>query len=229
MLSVAADGKSLAAAANGLGAREIRIFSLPGLLPSHVIEVPYMVLMALSADGGTIAVATALDRLTFYATASGKPAATLPLPANRWAKPLSALDYSPDGSNLAAGFANGGRVEAPGPDGTLAVVPNPFPTEPVILWHVVHGLPQGTPTKLCGRQPDGVEDLLWLPKGRGVVITDQNGSAKLCPLDGAQAQTISAGTSSAIAIPALSADGRELAIGVNGQINLYELRPDEQG
>lgn len=226
MLSIAANGKTIAAAANGVGARAIRLFTLPGFQPETVINVSYMLQLALSADGATLAVASAPDRLDFYASAAAKPEGTLGLPVNGWTEPLSALAYSPNGAVLAAGFANGGHVELQSPDGTPRTAPNPFPTAPVLLWHVSHGIPHGAPSTLCGPRPDGVANMLWLPDQRGLVVTDERGGAKLCPLNGGPAQTISADIGDAVAIPALSADGQELAIAVNGKIDVYALQPD---
>lgn len=228
MFSMAANGKTIAAAANGDGARAIRLFTLPGFQPETVINVSYVLQLALSADGATLAVASATDRLDFYASASAKPEGTLALPVNGWTEPLSALAYSPNGAALAAGFANGGHVELPSPDGTLRTAPNPFPTAPVLLWHVAHGVPQGAPSTLCGPQPDGVANMLWLPDQRGLVITDERGGAKLCPLNGDPAQSISPDIGDAVAIPALAADGHGLAIAVNGKIDVYVLKLNEK-
>jgi WD40 repeat protein len=226
--STAANGRSFAALSNGGGAQPVLVYSLLDLKQLQAIRPgpnDLTIAIAMSPDGHAIAMSRNNNAIVAYNIATGHLAGQVIYQTDSNVEPLSGLSYSPDGKYFAAGFSNGGKVQLPGPGNTLLTVPNPWPTSPIYIWRLDHGVPYGGPRKLCGAQPQGVLNMLWTKDGRAVIFTDGYGGTKLCPVTGAPAATILQRDDESGEVPALSPAGDRLAIGADAHIDIFAL-PD---
>jgi Tol biopolymer transport system component len=224
--SMAANGRSFAALSNGGGAQPVLIYSLPDLKQRQAIHPgpnDLTIAIAMSPDGRAIAMSRNNNAIVAYDIATGRLAGQVTYQTDLNVEPISGLSYSPDGKYLAAGFSNGGKVQVPGPGNTMLTVPNPWPTSPIYIWRLDHGVPYGGPSKLCGAQPQGVLNLLWTKDSHAVIFTDGYGSTKLCPVTGAPPTIIRQKDDDSGEVPALSPTGDRLAIGADAHIDIFAL------
>ncbi len=238
---MASSSKNLAvlAASTRDRASPIVIFSLPtmrttAIIPASPFGSPLSI--ALAPSGGQIALTNDDSTVVVLDVASGKLLGRVSYTAG-WAnkfdwsvQPPAGLAFSPDDRYLAMGFANIGSSQVFGPNGTMTPVPSPWPTEPVYIWHVTGGVPNGAPMKLCGAQEYGVQTLLWTADSRAVIYTDGRGTLMFCPLTGAPAMTLFKPFLRDEAVPALSPNGREIALGIAAHIYILKTpEPDDKG
>jgi WD40 repeat protein len=224
-LSLAASRASFAATQGG--AHKVRIYALPGLRLVRAIAPRRgqgVMNISLAADGRFLAVRLSARRITVFNVASGATVGTIGFDRNRDTAPASALAMSPNDRYLAVGFENGGVVQVPGGDGKLETLPNPWPMRPILVWPLIGGVGAGPPKALCGPQTQGVLNMVWTPDSHALIFTDNRGTVVSCPVSGAAGTILLHRRGNAVQIPAISPDGRRLAVGAGDQIVIIALK-----
>ena len=166
-----------------------------GVTPSRLGDDAEM--LAFSADGGTLASAGFMGRVTLWDARTFRRKARIPLARGK--DTVGALALSPDGRTLAAGL---------------------FEKRVVLLDYRTH---QRVAPELAGH-PGGVSALAFAPDGRVLVSGDDRGVLILWSMPtGRRIATLSAG--SMVTDLSFADDGRTLAAaGVDGRITLWDLR-----
>jgi WD40 repeat protein len=219
MITIAANGSDFAAILNDAQPL-IHIFRADPVAETQTMSLPdgrYMKLFAMSPDGTTLAIAENDRDIVTYDTKTLKRLGSVNYVLNTYTDFVTSLAFSPDGNFIAAGFSNGGLDQTAGPGGTMITQPNPWPTQPVLVWHVVGHIPFGDPIKLCDIQPQGAPNMIWTANSSAIIFNDSYGATKLCKLDGSPAQTIFE-SDAGVALPVLSPDGSTLAVGEDNYV-----------
>lgn len=207
LLAASADHHRLLAVLSGFGVPGM-VFDLPGRQAQRVVIPPPgedFEAISLSPDGRVFAAAEDADAVRFYDANAGTELGRLPVPAS-----VSATAFSPDGRFFAAGFRNGGAAADAGSLKT-----------PIYLWPLKNRLPHGAPRKLCGAQAQGVRTMLWQAGSRAVIYDDGDGKTAICPVDGGAEIVVQRRADDALGYLALSPDGRDLAVGADGRVDVF--------
>ncbi len=225
-LSLAGNRRSFAAMRGGL--YPVYLYNLPSLnlLQTFSPHADHGVdNIALSAGGDFLAIANGQNAVETYDTKTGQRLGEADYNFDPQISLLTATAFSPDDRHLAVGFQNWGPKRIMGANNQWVTLPTPWPMAPIYIWPLRNGAPFGQAQQICGKQDQGVLNMVWVPNGKAIIFTDNVGNVVSCPLTGTPGTVLLQRDLNAVQIPAISPDGTKLAVAADNQITVISLKP----